>query len=249
MKLFEKLLPRKIEFYPFDEFAKLYPPKPAKNSLPDWYKNLDNYIPNSEYTARCLIEKDSPNSLFTMKRCIPVQDYITSGYTFFFNTEILISEVSFADTKDFLWYAPRETNTVVGSHPFNQCPVHFKDKKRNYIKFFANWGIRTPPGYSCLIEQPFYFREDRFTLFPAIVDTDTYVDPIGFVGYMNDGFNETKIDPGTPIVNIYPFKREEWKMDIKDGISHEFMNKFTTLRGQFFTNVYRKFYHSKKKYN
>ena len=128
-------------------------------------------------------------------------------------------------------------------------PNWFDGKKHDYFKVWCQWGIRTPPGYSCLTTQPFYQKEDRFTLFPAIVDTDKDNETIGFIGYLNPKYEHIKIEAGTPIMNIFPFKREDWKMKIVDKNKSKKDNKFDIYKGAFFANVYRNFYWSKKRFD
>jgi hypothetical protein len=49
-----------------------------------------------------------------------------------------------------------------------------------------------------------------FQTLSAIVDTDKHDVPTHFPFFMKHGF-EGKIPVGTPIVQIIPFKRQEWK--------------------------------------
>lgn len=248
--MFKKLTANTIEFMPLDDHAKMFPPKPCKMVLPDWYKNLPIYIEGLELTAESMAQKNYPASVFTVKKCLPVQDFLISGYTIFSNTELLLSPIEGDDDfNDFLWSIPRANNNLFGTHPYRQCPVAFNGKRHNYIKIYSNWGIKTPPGYSCLLLQPFYHNEERFTLLPAIVDTDTYHDTVGFIGYINHGVGNFKLEAGTPIINVYPFKRESWKMEIKDQLYDADRSDFTRIRAQFFSDVYRKFFHSKKRYD
>lgn len=248
--MFKKPTTKVIEFRPLDDHAKMFPPKPAKMNLPEWYKNLDSYIEGMDLTAFSMAQNQFPSSVFTVKRCLPVQDYIMSGYTIFTNTEILMSTLKpEEDFQDFLWSIPRPDNTIFGTHPHRQCPISFSGKRHNYIKIYSNWSIKTPPGYSCLLSQPFYNNEDRITFLPAIVDTDTYNDSVGFIGYINPKYEHIKLEAGTPIMNVFPFKREEWKMHVLNELHDPNCSKFTRLRSQFFTDVYRKFFRSKKRFD
>lgn len=250
MKWFKKPSIKIIEFIPLDEYAPLFPPKPAKMTLPNWYKNLDTHMEGTEWTAESLFQNEFPRTIFTIKRCLPVQDYIMNGYTIFTNTDVLLTNRKDEDeVQRFYWATPRQGTNLFGQHPHNQCPININGEKYDYVKIFCNWIVRTPPGYSCLVTQPFYNQEDRFTLFPAIVDTDTFDQTIGFIGYLNPKYKNVKLEAGTPIINVFPFKREEWKMKVFDKILPNKNTRLPTLKNQFFTNVYRKFYWSKKRFD
>ena len=91
-----------------------------------------------------------------------------------------------------------------------------------------------------------HFKEG-FTLFPGIVDTDTIDVPwVNWPGHMNIGKDESVIiQPGTPLMQIFPFKREDWEMKIEvdeGGIKRDTSLKF------FLTNAYARIFHRKKKY-
>jgi len=248
--MFKKLTAKTIEFIPLDEHAKMFPPKPAKMSLPDWYKNMDSYNQGMDWTAKSRFENDFPGTVFTIKRCIPVQDYMMNGYTIFTNTEIILTNyLGQQEVNQCYWATPRKGDYLFGIHPHIQCPIKFNGEKYDYIKIFSNWIVKTPPGYSCLIAQPFYNKEERFTLFPAIVDTDKFDQTVGFIGYMNPKYEHIKIDAGTPLINVFPFKREKWKMNVIDKVKKNEETKLHLLKKQFFENVYRKFYWTKKRFD
>jgi len=82
-----------------------------------------------------------------------------------------------------------------------------------YPKWHNPWGIKTPPGYSCLFVQPLH-RESVFTIMPGIVDTDTYNNPVNFPFVLNDTKFQGIIPAGTPIAQVIPFKRDSWRMSL-----------------------------------
>ena len=248
--MFKKLTSKTIEFYPTTEQAKMFPPVPAKMTLPEWYKELDSYVEGYNLNAITMNELQFPSTIFTVKRCLPVQDYIMKGYTLFTNTDILLSPVvKDGDFQDFFWSVPSVDNVVVSSHGHVQCPVKFLNKRHNYVKFRLNWRIKTPIGYSCLFSQQFYNLENRFTLLPAIVDTDAHDVSVGLIGFLNNPNEHLKLDAGTPLVNIFPFKREDWNMSVSDKIHPDKETKFGSYDKQFFINIYRNFFHSKKRFD
>jgi len=184
-----------IEFFPITEAAKLYPPKPIKFDLPSWYKNLSSYVDNFSSKEDYLINKLGSNEAknntpFTIKKCIPVLDYLTSGYMFYTCSDLFVSQNidEELNINGFDWQTPSNISGLVdarSSHHHSQCPIHIGGSKHHYIKLGISWKIKTPPGYSCMIYQPFYNFEDKIKLFPAIIDTDTFDTKFNIPGYVN----------------------------------------------------------------
>lgn len=193
-----------IEFITNREvFLDLFPPEPAKKVVPDWYKELDL----DTYTGR---QSQYGDTWPTVKKCIPVQDFITSGYIIRNSCEMEIKKVKEYDDTMENEVVPAD-QSMIGKHPHNQCPVTIQGENRHYFKFNQPWMIKTPPGYSCLILQPFYFFEQRFTILPAIVDTDNHDMEINFPAMNNMPENHKyTIEVGIPLVQVIPFKRENW---------------------------------------
>lgn len=239
-----------IEFTPNMERAKHFPPEPVKFNLPDWYKAMDNSINGLKDSADTR-SKTNGAAPFTIKRCVPVSDYLTTGYVIKSFTEVMLSQDVNTDPCKFKWSIPNGEypNYVFGTHPHSQCPIKFDEKDKHYLKFFSGWRIKTPPGYSCMFYQNFYLQEKRFTLFPSIVDTDTYDGTIAFPGYINGNISDIKISAGTPLVTVFPFKRDDWKIVINENVIHDDMTNSGIKMRQYFENVYRNFFHSKKKFD
>ncbi len=192
-------------------------PQPIKLNIPKWYKDLQHH-------AR----------LKTIKGCMPFLDTLTSGYLLrmpidyhlFFNEE---TEVNGQLGK----YTDYITSEIDGSlantmnigkahvHGVEQvsekCPFSHKNKGYSFLKILNPWKIKTPKGYSCLFLPPLNNSDDRFSIIPGIVDTDTFPTEINFPIILNGDKYEkmdTVIKEGTPYVQVIPFKRESWKMKI-----------------------------------
>ena len=65
-----------------------------------------------------------------------------------------------------------------------------------------------------LFIQPFYNFKHEWLLFPAIVDTDQHDVAVHFPGYTRSK-EKTVIEEGQPLMQVIPFKRDEWKMSTK----------------------------------
>jgi hypothetical protein len=216
----------KIQFICSDPAVKEYfDIKPANKSVPQWYKDL----PTRDQYDRSQIP--------TIKECMPAQDMIMSGYIIFNTYEFTLFP---QPSKGIETFEPLSHNpSHIGEHLYEQCPVKIRENRKNYFKISNPWLIRTPPGYSCLIMQPFYEFESRFQLMPAIVDTDVHDLPIELPGYLLTS-DPVNVESGTPIAQIIPFKRDEWVMET-------LTQPHKTSKLQFmFGSAYRKVFHNKK---
>ena len=190
--------------------------------------------------------------ILNVKGCAPAMDCMTSGYILYnaYAVELLPFIHQFKDnikikTAKTIDDSSEDSNifarkSLAVFHE-NACPVISDSKKsRTYFKFKTVWGIKTPPGYSCLILQPQYLGEGRFTVLPAIVDTDSYHLPITVAGYLNSK-ELVRLEPGTPLLQIIPFKRDDWTMSIS--------NTFPPNRAKFYIwNTYKRLFHKIKSF-
>lgn len=203
------MLEKKIKFYPVknvNEEAMPYP-QPASKFIPEWYRNMDTYIhqglgPRMPYG-------DGHVSNLTVKRCIPFFDAMTSGYMV-----TLSSDVIFVDPKDFthrvIWTV---SNDIVGTHGNGQIKdMPVPEGYDEIFKWMFYFTIKTPPGYSCMFMHPNFMYDSPFITISGVVDTDKHPVPINFPFFLKEGFMG-KIEKGTPICQIIPFKRESWKME------------------------------------
>jgi hypothetical protein len=237
----------KIEFYPTAKTGRDFPPIPVKKAVPDWYKNVPNeYGP---YTAEWFATQgEGQASNGTIKQCTPVLDYLTSGYLLRTQTETLVSAQDGPEEQGFFWKTASHENQSVGHHSHVQCPILIEGQRKTYIKLRGGYAIKTPPGYSCLFYQSTYSMQDKFCLLPAIVDTDTFHSEILFPGYLLKGAGNFVIEPGTPLVTVFPFKRDGWEHEVMDTV---LTDKETGVGGfyeAYIAKVYRRFFHQPKIY-
>jgi len=190
-------------------------PQPCKLNIPDWYKNLNH----------------SPEFL-TVKGCMPFLDTLTTGYLLKIPVDLYLEHNQYAEKGRYtkmtsgLKDIPIPINLNRGEyqevHPplqlGEECPFHQKNQNLPYQKIINPWIIKTPPGYSCLFLPPMNNGDDRFSIIPGIVDTDTFELEVNFPIIVNGDkypISKTLIKKGTPYVQVIPFKRESWKMKIE----------------------------------
>ena len=228
----------KIQFSASKEYLdfKSVVPEPIKNNIPKWYKDIKH----------TLDEK-------TVKGCMPFLDTLMTGYLLKMPVDYRISHNLVKEDKR---YVGMQTGITWENNPIAQiinvnkhnpeihntdqlgkCPYVHTNKDLPIHKILNPWVIKTPPGYSCLFVPPLNNPDDRFSIIPGIVDTDSFPTEINFPIVINgDKYPvlETVIEMGTPYVQIIPFKREAWKMEFKersyrDIIKEKFFLNFKIL--------------------
>ena len=228
-----------------------FKPKPATDSVPDWYKNLESYMNGAKKPT------GDGNTSATIKRCMPVFDAITGGYILYSYSDVFVSQKPVADPetgipngKTVPWYE-WPSYPIISFHPVVQAPNH-PDRKDlvddgSYPKWINPWAIKTPPGYSVLFTQPMH-RASPFTILDGIVDTDQYNSPVNFPFVLNDWGFEGLIPAGTPMAQVIPFKRDAWQMEIGAQEQLQDQNKTTRLLRTRFFDSYKAQFRQPKEY-
>jgi hypothetical protein len=230
-------------------------PIPAKQNIPDWYKKIEKFNYQNPLET-------------TIKACIPVLDSITAGYLLplpqdmmcqvnFWNESLkkIVNFIHFGQRNEFVDKASERgygLQNTSNEHPSAQVggEKSFYAQKNNgghIPKIMNPFTIKTPPGYSCLFVPPMHRENDEFQILPAIVDTDSFVDKINFPFVFNLGKKGSlnklyKI--GTPYVQVIPFKRESWKMSVKEDNIDQV--KVTSLYRMRLIDIYKRKYWYKK---
>jgi hypothetical protein len=240
-----KIKEKSIIFYPKSKKIQEIIPCPQVMSTPKWFKNIPIYQKsiNFPFNDRLIVENSVVN--YSAKSCIPFLDSLTNGYSFNLWCDVQVKidndglpRITWANLdKDLSPIIPREIpEGLPVPNGFN--PLFF-----NWV---SNWGIKTPKGYSCILTHPFNRTDLPFLTTTGIMDTDKW----GIWG--NQPFHLQKdfegvIEAGTPIIQIYPFKRDNWKSKIDDSLS-EWANYEDIRRTSKFRGYYKNKYWSKKNF-
>jgi hypothetical protein len=184
-------------------------PLPVIKTLPDWYTDADRFakMPNGDH----YIGPDK-GKIPTWKSCPALYDIMGSGYVertpcdieFYINDSGIIS-VNFADEKykDFVHIRP----------PMPQFQVPF-GYHNHHFAWWSEWGVQVPKGYSVLYSQPFNRFELPFLTTSGIIDNDKVNMP-GTVPFFIAKDWTGVIPAGTPYMQLFPFKREDWESEIE----------------------------------
>jgi len=245
---------KEIEFSAHEDYFALKEdhPTPIKLNIPEWYKKLEHTIENK-----------------TIKGCMPFLDTLTSGYLLKTPQDFKVRHN--VDNKNEKGEEFKDSFQTFGLHDMSQLlhakfinlnsgldthylkqvegsPFVEKNKNLPFYKILNPWKIKTPKGYSCLFVPPLNNTDDRFSIIPGIVDTDTFPNEINFPIIINGEkypVLETLIKKGTPYVQIIPFKRDSWKMIIKPRKQKEIINT-RLFYGLNILNIYKDKYWNKK---
>ena len=219
-------------------------PYPAVKKLPKWFldatphSNRPGWPNDGKLYFR---DRDSNN---TYKKCVPLLDGLSSGYIVPLWTDVMVEQNN--GHSEIYWKTKIDVFTLHGN-PAKEIPAPVGYDQVVY-KYHNCWIPQTPKGYSCLIISPLGYNDLAFKAIPAIVDTDKSTLELVFPVWIKTGF-EGIVEKGTPIVQIIPFKRDDWTSTFdyyEDGEYEDIIqerNFNTTMIGHYLKN-----HHSKKKF-
>ncbi len=214
-------MPETIQFGTFPVFfsansqCRLLPPYPARTKLPHWVR----------WQAGQMQTNDPAGQAGTLAASGPFLKTITQGFIipapFDFHIDLQVPDDGEAifpqklpkdiDPEQYEFWAPfpdgHMTKQIAGS-PWENAPW--------VIKLRGFWYIETPPGYSCLFMSPQKLTGENlpFYALPGIVETDRYKNLISFPMIPQHSFPMV-VPGGTPLVQVIPFKRSDWKSEIR----------------------------------
>jgi hypothetical protein len=233
----EKMSTKKFQFWASNldskigaESVKKFIPKlePARLNVPEWYKKVSRYLDDNNKPK--VYEGGGTNA--GIKTCVPFLDAITSGYVIKLHTDLII-----------------EDGTITWSHnvpPLSPRNHKISDQIPNipgYSKFTSAWelfySMKLPEGYSAIFTQPFNRFDLPFMSSTGIMDLDTGIGPGAVPFAVKDGFNGM-IPAGTPIVQIIPFKREDWALSYSEEEIKINWNPRSHITGWYKKNLWKK---------
>lgn len=215
---------KKIKFVSTNVSLLLAKPRPASKEIPNWYREIDRVV----------------NGEQTIKQCMPFLDAFTAGYTI-----VLAADVHFS--KD--GYQEISKIPMVAMHNKSQIgeftlPKEYNDQPYKWLNYFLT---KTPRGYSSLITHPVNRPDLPFYTITGVVETDTFPVPVNFPFFIREDF-EGIIPEGTPIAQIIPFKRIDWKSEVDDtNQSNPPMSFFNKIFNPPF-GYYKRTFWKRKKY-
>tara|TARA_R100001163_G_C5048998_1_gene185971 strand:- start:592 stop:1302 length:711 start_codon:yes stop_codon:yes gene_type:complete len=235
MKIIFKALDKKHQDY-------MGIPKPTKSLMPDWFKNIPMYASGLVPEPKLKLAKEYGTNM-TVKKCVPFTDAMLLGYTVDLPCEVILEQKN--DSYNIDW---KLNANVFSLHQANSMMIDTPFGYHKHISKF-NWGTipLTPKGYSTLVLPSFINNDSPFKAVPAIIDTDvsefSFSLPV-WVSNHHDGI----VKIGTPIAQLLPFKRDNWKMET----SYWEDDEYDVLRDITFAkkvaNHYARLIHKKKEF-
>ncbi len=211
-------------------------PVPASSMLPAWWKQMDPFASGKFDMI--------PYPTVTAKKCFPLLDGLTAGYILTLWSDLFVTKDAYGD--QVVKWATREpvvdawTQMQVSSY---EIPEGFS---KTIYKYYHGWIIETPKNYSCLVTHPVGYQNLPIRTITGVVDTDKLETHANAPFLIKKDF-EGIIPKGTPMAQIIPFKREDWKMEIdlinEQQVSHRYDRLYSTIKSSYGINL-----RSKKEY-
>ena len=204
---------KKIKFASSDET--ITTPKPSLRYIPDWYKKSEKFIGGKPQVVNY-----SKN--LGLKACIPFIDAMKTGYIVETWQDIQVVQTSSGPSVS--WVTHPDPISYRGNSPDELMPVPAGCSPNSFV-WLTNISMETPKGYSVLVTHPFNRSDLPFVTLSGVVDTDGGMYGGNLPFFFKENF-EGIIPIGTPMFQIFPFKRENWELEI----DAELHNKTTSLR-------------------
>jgi hypothetical protein len=188
----------------------------------------------------------------TIKKCMPIFDAMTSGYFLLSQSDIFIDSTD----KDRLIISSSNTfnDTIFKQHKFEQykeysIPTGYHSE---IMRVHPMWSIKTPKGYSSLFLNPIHAGSKNIIALDGLIDTDSFISDGWFSFFVKENSVFT-IKMGTPLLQVIPFKRENWKTkeknikETKEIIKNE--NDLGLMKnGKHQLNSYKNIFRTKKSF-
>jgi hypothetical protein len=230
---------RKKPVLQYESAVEVYPNiiTPAKNHVPEWYKNIPKWKNNE------MFEMDKGFNI-SIKHCMPFLDSLTTGYMIVLPNDIYVKNNNGApfitwNKSDFPPDVRQELASLdlvpIGHHP---------------TEFVWQSGVSNtiPVGYSLLFTHPLNRHDLPFTTISGIVDGGLVMRPSGQIPFfIKKGF-EGIIPQGTPIAQLIPFRQENWKHKKTKGLINK-SNEHSLKTSSLIYGWYKKTFWIRKQYD
>jgi hypothetical protein len=147
----------------------------------------------------------------SVRSCIPFLESLTAGYTISLYCDI---QVRIENGKHVISWNGKSFPAPLGPRPENEIngPSFPKVDGYDLAKFSwrPSWCVKTSLGYSSYFIHPLNRVDLPFYTLGGIMDTDRWGDAGNHPFLIKEGW-EGIIEKGTPIIQIIPFKRENWQ--------------------------------------
>lgn len=210
--------------------------KPAKLSIPEWYKKIPRH--QGEFPP-----KNAQSVFKTVKACSPFLDSLITGYVITTSQDLVVSSNGGSST--ITWATGGQILDLRNGFSKVPAPTGF------YEEEFV-WRIPVtlsfPKNHSLLITHPLNRYDLPFMTLSGIVDAPFVVFSGGNLPFFLKKDFEGIIPQGTPIAQVIPFKHDNWfsqeDLSLLETSKIENEKSISVIEGW-----YRKTFWVKKTYN
>jgi len=215
----------------------------AVTMIPDWYKETKRWVEIPEDLNRGIPEWPG------LKHCLPFLDALSLGYYILLDQDVTFKRVDGHIVVEWDKKLEHELGVPLESRPPHVTnpmmgPAGYGDEFEHF-HWFLHVSIRPPDGYSMIVTHPFNRFELPFYTLTGVVD-DYAMPGANASFYLKKDFEGT-IPAGTPIAQVIPFRREEWKLKQNPNMWHESRSQMRDapkldelLEGWYRKNVWKK---------
>ena len=243
----ERILNRKIYFVIKNKKVLKYAPlknsfssiEPSRMHIPEWFKKTEKFEKNILKNNKIIKTPESPS----FKLCTVFTESFTTGYMVTLPVDIVVEQTKMGPS--ISWR--KEINEEIISLRQNDFQNNSLPTPEGFSNLHFAWitknVIKIPKGYSFLITHPLNRHDLPFVTLSGIIDGEMTLHNGNIPVYFNLKF-EGVIPKGTPIMQIIPFKTENWtsKLDskiINEGILNSELT-ITKIFGWYKQNIWKK---------
>jgi hypothetical protein len=213
-------------------------PKPTRDLMPEWYKKAPPF-----HTKTPQIDENGKANK-ALKLCQPFMDAMSSGYVQESWQDIDTQKA----TLNLDLPISKATPKIMSSRGHPNVPIG-EDFYQIEFTFHPPWIPELPEGWSMLYMTPLNRVDLPFQFMSAIVDSDSFTqsqERSNIPFYIKKSFSGV-IPKGTPLVQMIPVRREDWKA-IANEYNAELQNEAVQTVRQHLWGGYKKHHWTKKDY-
>jgi hypothetical protein len=217
-------------------------PKPTREIMPEWYKRSPSF-----YTKKPEIDENGKANA-ALKLCQPFMDAMSSGYIQESWQDIDIQKTIFENGQIQIKYVYTEEPEIIGYRENSSVPIGEEFYPIEFT-FHPVWIPELPEGWSMIYTTPLNRVDLPFQFLSGIVDSDSFTQSQEWSNipfYIKKSFNGI-IPKGTPLVQMIPVKRENWKA-VANEYNVGLQNESIQTINQHPWGGYKKHHWSKKNY-
>ena len=222
--------------------------RPMTEVVPKWYKEIKRWAELGKNDIKPFDKSMGELERWpTVKHCLPFFDGITTGYALVLTENIYVEQTP--DGPVIRWQdSDKQKMPPVNSRPpyaTDPMPTPVGYAKEHFI-WTKQMVVKPPDGYSILYTHPLNRFDLPFLTVSAVVD-DYAMPGANISFYIKEGF-EGEILAGTPVAQLIPYKRENWKSLKDKSVLVESQHSRAPMKELILEGWYRKNVWKKKTY-